>query len=332
MSLQRFTCTSKLASKFQFFPQGTTGQSFAGFGRVQNSSTRIASNTQAPRSFSATISSKPLLRIPNHSLFKVQLQAQAKRFYNGRGQKPYTFPVKPARQDTQEYQESEPQRPQRPQRLNSGTNLIGGIIVTCVSLFLWVSMEENKYRQNPNKKSRDLLQTYSNNFILSQRNINEGRYWTLITCAFSHNSITHIMFNMLAFWSFAPGIVTFYGVKTLAVVYFGSALSGSMAQLWWWNRNPSRIQRSAAGASGAIFGLTGFMAMSMPFVGVGLLFIPISIPIRTATAGMVALSVAALKEGWAPQYGHAAHLGGLVFGALWWAVALRRGRGGPKMW
>lgn len=327
MSLPRFTCLSKFADPIRSI--SISGQTSARIVRFSSPITRYSYKSQASRFFSATALPKPLLESARSSLQSVSSHTQAKRFYNGR-QRPYKFPTKTPPPGAQEPQE--PQQPHKAQPLGSGTPLIGGIIATCASLFLWVSIEETQYRANPNKKSRNLLESYNKNFVLSQRNINEGRYWTLITSAFSHNSITHIAFNMLALWSFAPGIVAFYGLPTFGIVYFGSAVAGSMAQLWWWDRSPSKTPRSAAGASGAIFGLTGFMACGMPFVRVGLLFIPVAIPIRIATAGIVALSIAALKEGWANQYGHAAHLGGLVFGALWWAIALRKGRGGPKMW
>lgn len=79
-----------------------------------------------------------------------------------------------------------------------------------------------------------------------------GQWWRVFTAAFLHFGIFHIGFNMYALWIFGPpleaalGRVRFIGLYLLAGVG-GSVLSVALGPL----------NETAAGASGAIFGLFG---------------------------------------------------------------------------
>jgi membrane associated rhomboid family serine protease len=48
-----------------------------------------------------------------------------------------------------------------------------------------------------NKKDSKLLRVLNENFLLSEANIKAGRYYTLVTNAFSHIAIGHFAFNMV---------------------------------------------------------------------------------------------------------------------------------------
>jgi len=78
-----------------------------------------------------------------------------------------------------------------------------------------------------------------------------GQVWRLITCAFIHIGIFHLFFNMLALRQVGEEVEKFYGSKKFLIIYFISALIGSLASCVF---NPGYI---SAGASGAIFGLFG---------------------------------------------------------------------------
>lgn len=77
-----------------------------------------------------------------------------------------------------------------------------------------------------------------------------GEWWRLITAAFLHAGIFHILFNMYALYILGPGLERFLGSRKFATLYFLSALGGSTLSYWF--SNPSTL---AVGASGAIFGL-----------------------------------------------------------------------------
>ncbi len=83
-------------------------------------------------------------------------------------------------------------------------------------------------------------------------NILNGEVWRLITCMFLHVSFIHILINGLSLKNMGSLVETIYGSKKFIIIYFVSGLIGSLASFAF-----SPV--SAAGASGAIFGLVGAM-------------------------------------------------------------------------
>ena len=78
-----------------------------------------------------------------------------------------------------------------------------------------------------------------------------GDYFRLITCAFLHIGIVHLIFNMYALYIIGPQIESFFGKIKYLSIYLISAVSASILSLSF---NTNTI---SAGASGAIFGLLG---------------------------------------------------------------------------
>lgn len=78
-----------------------------------------------------------------------------------------------------------------------------------------------------------------------------GEWWRLITAAFLHLGLLHILFNMYALWLFGPIMEQMYGHVEFAVIYLLCALGGNVLTILFAPDVP------ALGASGAIFGLFG---------------------------------------------------------------------------
>jgi membrane associated rhomboid family serine protease len=78
-----------------------------------------------------------------------------------------------------------------------------------------------------------------------------GEWWRLISGAFLHLGLLHILFNMYALWLFGPIVEQMYGHVEFGVIYFLCALGGNVLTILFAPDNP------ALGASGAIFGLFG---------------------------------------------------------------------------
>ncbi|MGA1450215.1 MAG: rhomboid family intramembrane serine protease, partial [Candidatus Nanopelagicales bacterium] len=55
-----------------------------------------------------------------------------------------------------------------------------------------------------------------------------GDWWRLITATFLHGSLIHLGFNMLALWILGTQIERFIGSSKFLVLYFASALGGSL--------------------------------------------------------------------------------------------------------
>ena len=84
-----------------------------------------------------------------------------------------------------------------------------------------------------------------------------GEWYRIITSAFVHIGIIHILFNMVILWHSGNFVERLYGNMLFLVVYLGSAAAGSLMSL---TANPVII---SAGASGAIFGLYGALLAFM---------------------------------------------------------------------
>ena len=77
-----------------------------------------------------------------------------------------------------------------------------------------------------------------------------GEYYRLITCAFVHIDIVHLMCNMYALYSIGSLAESYYGKIKFTLIYFVSAITGSLLSI-------IMSDTFSIGASGAIFGLLG---------------------------------------------------------------------------
>lgn len=80
--------------------------------------------------------------------------------------------------------------------------------------------------------------------------VKAGEYYRLITSAFLHIGIVHLLFNCYALYVIGPQVENFFGKTKYILIYLASALSGSLLSILFSNS-------ISAGASGAIFGLLG---------------------------------------------------------------------------
>jgi membrane associated rhomboid family serine protease len=81
--------------------------------------------------------------------------------------------------------------------------------------------------------------------------VDHGDWWRLITSAFLHASVLHIVFNMLALWWLGSPVELALGRARYLGLYVVSGLAGSAGALIADPHTPT------VGASGAIFGLLG---------------------------------------------------------------------------
>lgn len=80
----------------------------------------------------------------------------------------------------------------------------------------------------------------------------KGEYYRLITSAFLHIGVIHLICNMYALYILGKDIETYFGKVKFFVIYFMSALIGSLLSLVFMGEYVI-----SAGASGAVFGLMG---------------------------------------------------------------------------
>lgn len=80
----------------------------------------------------------------------------------------------------------------------------------------------------------------------------EGEFYRLVTSAFLHYGLLHLLLNMWALYVVGPGLEMLLGHLRFAALYGLSALGGSVVVFAW-----APVNTATAGASGAVFGLFG---------------------------------------------------------------------------
>jgi len=151
--------------------------------------------------------------------------------------------------------------------------------------------------------------------------------WQLITYAFLHGGMSHLVFNMFGLFMFGAELERVWGSKRLLVFYFVSVLVAALTQLlvaaWSGSPNPT------VGASGGLFGLLVGFAMLFPHRRIVPLIPPIPMPawLFVVIYGVIELFLGV--TGSMSGVAHFAHLGGILGGWLtlrYWRGQLPFGR------
>jgi rhomboid protease GluP len=131
-------------------------------------------------------------------------------------------------------------------------------------------------------------------------------WWTLVSANYLHGSILHIFFNMMAFYQIAPLITRLYGARRFIAIFTLSGAGGFLVS--YFMGVPITV-----GASAALCGL----------IGAALYY-------GKSRGGLFGQTIYKQIGGWAlviiltgfmiPQVNNSAHIGGMVFGALFAAI------------
>ena len=63
--------------------------------------------------------------------------------------------------------------------------------------------------------------------------IRAGEHLRMITSGFLHADFTHLIFNMLTLYFFAPVVIAYLGVMHFVIIYFGSLIFGSLLSFYF---------------------------------------------------------------------------------------------------
>jgi membrane associated rhomboid family serine protease len=145
-------------------------------------------------------------------------------------------------------------------------------------------------------------------------------YWRMFTCLFLHDGLLHIAFNMWALWVIGGFVEAALGRAKFLVVYFVSGFAGSVLVLV-----AAPVNTLVVGASGAIFGIVGALAVHA-FLNRGR-----DLQSRALLGNVVFLLVINLVFSFTAGFvSWQAHVGGLVVGGLTTFVLMRGGRRDPR--
>jgi membrane associated rhomboid family serine protease/Flp pilus assembly protein TadD len=133
----------------------------------------------------------------------------------------------------------------------------------------------------------------------------DGEWWRLLSSAFVHIGVFHLLLNMWCLWSLGRLAERMFGNWIFLALYLLSGLGGSLASVLW---NPSIV---SAGASGAVFGVAGGLVAFWYF---GKVALPPSI-IKRDFVSILTFVGYNLAFGFAKEgVDNAGHLGGLLVG------------------
>lgn len=109
--------------------------------------------------------------------------------------------------------------------------------------------------------SPELNNSFINWGSLQKLPIINGEWWRLITATFLHGSVVHIAFNGYALYIIGKELEAFFGRTRFAAIYALSGLAGSVTSFYFVPYMVSGEVVSGVGASGAIFGVFGALAV-----------------------------------------------------------------------
>mmetsp|Transcript_12188 Transcript_12188/g.25697 ORF Transcript_12188/g.25697 Transcript_12188/m.25697 type:complete len:372 (+) Transcript_12188:113-1228(+) len=181
--------------------------------------------------------------------------------------------------------------------------------------------------------SKRILQTH---FVCSHHNIFTKHRWdAAVLSALSHTSFRHLMVNLYGFLTFGPSVKRILDGGNLGLWAFValSALFGSLSFLLL-DRYTHGGAGSCIGLSGVTLALLAFDSLVYPSKELRLFvsFIPVQLPAYYLLMGLVGwsvLGVLGMMNGGGGNVAHSTHLGGLVFGAVFYEAF---SRGYVRIW
>lgn len=162
-------------------------------------------------------------------------------------------------------------------------------------------------------------------FLVSWNSIMEGRLWTLITSVFSHSMLFHLLINMFVFFGFGAMLENHLGRSAFLKFYLMAGLAGSIAHSAVSALLLGQPELMALGASGAVSGVIMLFSFMFPHEKILLLGL-IPAPAMLGAVLFVGLDVwglVAQTQGSTLPIGHGAHLGGALFGFLYYFLYLK---------
>ena len=126
-----------------------------------------------------------------------------------------------------------------------------------------------------------------------------GEYFRLVTSAFVHYGLLHILFNMYALYVLGPPLEEHLGRARFSSIYGLSALGGSVLVYLL-----SPVNAATAGASGAIFGLFGATFVASKRLNLDVKWL----------VGLIAVNL--VMSFTFPGVSWEGHIGGLITGAV----------------
>ena len=136
--------------------------------------------------------------------------------------------------------------------------------------------------------------------------------WQLVSYAFLHGDMMHILFNMFMLWMFGRELELLMGARRFVIYYLTGVVGAGLVQLF-----VAGLQGGGyptVGASGGVFALLLAFGMTFPNRVIMLMFPPIPMKAKYMVIVFGLLELYLGVSGNAPGVANFAHLGGMLFG------------------
>jgi membrane associated rhomboid family serine protease len=147
----------------------------------------------------------------------------------------------------------------------------------------------------------------------------KNQYYRFITYGFIHADLSHLFFNMYAFYLFGGAcensfinIFGEYGKTFYVLMYFLALIACVIPDF---NKHKSNAGYKSLGASGAVSAVVFAYILFQPLQGIGLLFIPVFIPGFLFGIIFLVVSYFLGRKG-GSRINHSAHIWGAIFGVI----------------
>ena len=186
-------------------------------------------------------------------------------------------------------------------------------------------------------QTTEQVQPFTEFMQLDAQAVLNGQVWRLLTHAFMHASVMHILFNMLFLWWFGTDVEDLYGPVEFLTFYLTAAIVAGLAFVAAWKAGLGNSP-FAVGASGAIMAVVVVCACHYP-TRVIWVFGLVPMPIWLFVLFAVGKDWMTFATRAPTTTGVSAHLGGAIFGYAYyklhwrlsglfsgWKTAVRRSR------
>lgn len=140
--------------------------------------------------------------------------------------------------------------------------------------------------------------------------VRRGEQIRILSSGFLHVSTSHLFFNMLTLYFFAPIVITLLGNWEFVVIYLGSLILGNLLSYYF---HKDEYHYTAVGASGAVSGILYSAILLNPDMSLYMILIPVPIPAYIFGIGYLLYSIYGMRAN-NDNIGHDAHFGGAVGG------------------